>query len=149
MPIDQASTIPAIVGLNLPFDINIPNVKTNITKELDIRNKKKKKVESIILSELKIIIINPSNATFDFLNSVEIILIAEGLPEVIIASNYDISDDVGSSILLNVNSMELKDYILKDTVKLKVKVEVDQLVTQDYAIFIHSDFFVDARVLGI
>ncbi len=147
--LDETTEIPALLSLNLPFDIYTPNISTNITKELEINNTKKKHVESIVLEVLELTIQSPGNGSFDFLKSIEISLISDGLPEVVIATKANITDQVGNKLLLDVNSIELREYILKDTAKIKIKIMVDQIVTKDYTVFIHTDFKIDAKVFGI
>lgn len=145
----ESTTIPAMLNINLPFDIYTPNIETNIDQELEIRNSHKDRVEGIHIEELELSITNPSNATFDFLKSIEVTLSVDGLTDIVIAHKENIKDNVGSSISLEVNNVELKNYILSDIVKLKIKVVTDKITTQKYDIDVYTDFFVDAKILGV
>lgn len=149
LQVDEKAAIPAMLSLNLPFDILTPNVSASITKELEIKNTQKKRVEKIHLEQLQLTLQEGGNTSFAFLKKIEIFLKVDGLPDVMIASKENITNDIGNTLLLEVNPTELKPYILEDTVKLKIKVTLDQIVTQDAEVLVQADFFVDARIMGI
>ena len=52
--IEEDVTIPSNVGVNIPFNVPTTDVKTNIDHELEIRNKKKKRIEHIYLTKLEL-----------------------------------------------------------------------------------------------
>jgi hypothetical protein len=145
----ESTSIPAMLNINLPFDIYTPNIETNIEKELEVRNSHKDKVESIHLNVLELRITNPTNGTFDFLKSIEIVLTADGMSDVLIAHKENIKDNVGSKITMDVENVELKNYLLNDYVKIKIKVVTDKISTQKYDVELFTDFFVDAKILGV
>lgn len=149
LKITESTSIPAMLNINLPFEIYTPNIETNIVKELEVRNSHKDRVESIHLSILELTITNPYNGTFDFLKSIEIVLTADGMSDILIAHKENIKDNIGSKITLDVEDVELKNYILKDFVKIKIKVVTDKITTQKYDVELFTDFFVDAKILGV
>ena len=148
--IEDSFIIPSNVGINIPF-VNFPTppVNTNIDEELAIENKKKKKIESIILKELQFIIRTPITSTFSFINDIELSISADGLPEIAIAELHDIPFIVGKTLQLIVDSSEeLEAYIKKDSVNLHVAVTTDETILQDVTVDLKAVFFVDVKVFN-
>jgi hypothetical protein len=52
-------------------------------------------------------------------------------------------------IEINSEGQNLEAYVKKDEIKLRVETVTDEILTQDYDIKIHSEFFIDAKILGI
>ena len=151
LTIEDSFTIPSIVGISIPF-INFPTppVNTNIDQQLKIENKKKKKIESIVIKELQLNITNPAFETFSFVNDAKVYMSADGLPELFIASIQNIPFTVGSSISLWVDSsLELEEYIKKDAIDLRVEITTDETILQDVDVNVKATFFVDVKVFGI
>lgn len=149
LKVEETADIPAMISIDLPFNILTPNINTSITKELEIKNTKKKRVEKIHLEELKLTLQEDGNMSFGFLKKIEIYLKVDDLPELLIAQKENITNDIGNTLILDVNQEDLKAYIMKDTIKIKIKVTVDEIVTKDSEVLIQANFFVDARILGI
>ena len=149
MDYDATVTIPSTIGINLPFNLWTPNIKTNSEETFQINDTHKDLIEQIVLKELKLNITSPQGEDFSFLKSVEIYISAEGLDEVKAAWKYDIPDDVGASITLEPTDADLKEYIKKDEFKLKITTVTDELILMDYDVEVKAKFFVDAKILGI
>lgn len=149
--IEDSFTVPSIIGVSIPFvNFITPPVHTNIDKQLEIENKKKKKIESIVLKELQLTITSPSYSTFSFVNDVDVYLSAEGLPELYIANLHNISSTIGQTIFLTPDSsLELEEYIKKDLVDLRVEITTDETILQDVNVDVNATFFIDAKVFGI
>ena len=146
---DETFVIPSVIGLNLPFNILTPSIKTNSTEIFEINDTRKNLVEEIQLEKLILNIIDPSDADFSFLESIEIYISAEGLEEVLVAWRYDIEDSVGSSLVLETSGDDLAPYIILDEFSLKFTTVIDKLILSDHTIEVQSSFFVDAKILGI
>ena len=146
---DETIVIPSVIGLNLPFNIVTPSIKTNSTEIFEINDTRKNLVEEIQLEQLTLKIIDPADADFSFLESIEIYMAAEGLEEVLVAWKYDIDDSVGSSIILETSGDDLTPYIVLDEFTLKFTTVTDKVVLSDQTIEVQSTFFVDAKILGI
>jgi len=141
-------TIPATTGINLPINIPTPPISTNSKSEFEVNNTAKKLVEKINLKTLKLTITSPADADFSFLKSMEVYISAEGMSETKIAWKDNIPNNIGNVIELDVSNTNLKDYILKDEIKLRLKTVTDKILGKDHTINVHSVFFVDARILG-
>ncbi len=141
--------IPSSTGINLPFSIGTPDISTNSESEFALNDTRKDLIEKITLKSLKLTISNPSSGNFDFLNSAEIYIKAEGLDPLLMASKYNIQDGIGNELTLEVSGSDFKEYIKKDKFSLEVKSVSDKLITQDYTLNVAAVFFVDAKILGL
>jgi hypothetical protein len=141
--------IPATVNINVPFDIPMPPVTTDSEQIFENNNTHKDLIEEIFLDELKVRITDPAGGDFSFLKDVELYLSAESLPDIKIAWLYNVPNNVGSELNLVTTDGNLKDYIVQDEFRLKLKVTTDELITQDYTVDIKTVFKVNAKILGI
>jgi hypothetical protein len=146
---DSMVEIKSSANLNLPFDVFTPDVETNSESEFEVNDTRKDLVEEIRLTKLSLNITSLNNQDFTFLESIEVFLSAEGLQEIRIAYIEDVPDTTGNSISLNLEDMDLKDYIKKDKVNLRLNTVTDKVLTNDVSITVQSIFFVDAKILGI
>lgn len=147
---DTSIDIPSQEGLvtPIPIDITTPDINTDSESAFELKNTAENLVEEIILKSLKLVITSPHEQTLDFLKSIEIYLIAEGLTEVKIASIDNVEDGL-TELVLDVDDTDLKEYIFADTMKLKLKITPDKIVSTETSISVESTFFVDAKILGI
>ena len=90
---------------------------------------------------------SPDGGTFGFLESVKVYISADGLEEILIASNTDVPD--ATKIEIESEQENLEEYVKKDEIQLRVETVTDEILTQDYNIKIHTEFFIDAKILGI
>ena len=139
--------IPSTTGVNLPFNIFTPNIETNSESTFEANKTGKNLIEEILLAQLDITITSPINGNFGFLNSIEIYISADGLPEERIAFKLDIPQNTGNYLELETEDIDLKDYIKKDEFSLRVRAETDEVLTSDYHIDVHTVFDVDAKIL--
>jgi hypothetical protein len=149
MEYQSTVVIPSSTVINLPFNLFTPELASNSETTFAINDTRKDLIEQIQLKKLDLKISSPSNGNFDFLKSVEIYLIAEGLPNEKIAWKNNIENNSGNTLSLETTSSDLKEYIKKDKFKLQVNTVTDQLVNSDYHIDIFSLFFVDAKMIGL
>jgi hypothetical protein len=140
--------IPASTGLNLPFNLLTPDVTSNSESTFASNDTRKDLVEEIKLTHMDLSIQKPSDGNFSFLKSISIYIKAEGLAETRIAWKNSISANPGNSIVLDVSGDDLKEYLKKDTYTLRLNTTMDETITSDYTINVHSNFYVDAKVLG-
>ncbi len=139
----------AIINLNTPFNFYTPAIKTNSNSELEVNDSRKDLVEQIKVKSLKMKVTSPAGGNFDFLKSIKIYISAEDLEEKLIAWKTDLKDDGSTTITLDTSDDNLKDYILKDSFKLRTETVTDQILTQDTDIEIDAVFWVDAKILGV
>ena len=133
--------------LNLPFNLITPNVETNSEAEFAVNNTRKDLVEEIKLLELKLTLNGPSEGNFKFLESIELFLNAEDLPEVRIAWALEIGDMAGKELILETSDNDLKEYIKKDKFTLRVNTVTDEVIDEKHYIEIYSNYFVDAKLI--
>ncbi len=148
--IDKEVEIPSLVGVNLPFNIPTTSINTEVNQQLEIKDKKKKKIEYIELRELQLSILSPSNKNFNFLKGVDIYISAENLPEILIAKDHDIKNSNAKIINIPpVENLDLTEYIKKDVIDLRVTVTTDETILQKVKINVANTFWIDAKILGI
>lgn len=146
---NQTLTIPSSIGVNLPFNIHTPPISTNSTTEFERNNTNTNLVEHIHLKQLRLTLTAPAYSDFSFLNSVKIFLSADGLPETQVAWRENIPNDIGKVLELQTTNVDLKAYIVKDKVQLRVSTVTDKLIASEHQINLEGSFLVDARVLGL
>jgi hypothetical protein len=145
---NESVTIPSSMGIDLPFDVFTPDVQTNSESTFEVNDTRKDLIEEILLTQLDLSLSSPSSSDFSFLKSIEIYISASGLSEIKIAWKEDIPNNVGKYIELETSTKDLKDYIKKDEFKLRLNTITDELLASDHEIDIHTDFYVDAKILG-
>jgi hypothetical protein len=145
---DASFTIPKNAIVDMPIDLNSPEVATNTEEEFAVHDTRKDLIESIKLKSLMLEIETPGY-DFSFLKSVELFLKADGLPEIKIAEKMLIPDDVGNQLQLDVTDAELSEYLKKDKISMRAKTVTDEQLTEDLRVRIYSVFRVDAKILGL
>ncbi len=148
MDMSEEVTIDPTIPINVPFDIPTPQITLNTEKTFELNNTKKNLVQEIKLKNLSMTVTSPTGEDFSILNSIEIYIAADSLPEEKIAYLDNIPDSV-SKIDLNTVPIDLKDYILKDNFNLRIKTKTDEVNTREYKIKLDARFWVNARILGI
>jgi hypothetical protein len=98
------------------------------------------------MSELKISIVIPSSADFDFLNEIEIFIKAPGLDEKRVAYKQNIPETSLKSFFCDIDEVNLKDYISKENFSLRVRTITDQVVFQDIQVRIDQKYKVRAKI---
>lgn len=146
---NETITIPSVIGLNLPFNIFTPAIKTNTEEVFEINDTRKNLIEEVNLVELSLIIIDPADSDFGFLKSIEIYIESDSAAEVLIAWKYEINNTIGSTLVLEVSDEDLTRFIIEDDFSLKVTTVTDEIPLTDHEIEIQSRFFVNASILGI
>lgn len=149
MDYDANMTIPSSTGVNLPFVLNTPQMESNSESEFESNNTHKDLIEDIRLRVLELTLTSPENEDFSFLESIEIFIVADGLSEMEIAHNDNVAATAGKVLKLETVDVDIKEYIKKDKFSLRVKAVTDEVIASDHYIDIHSEFFVDAKILGI
>ncbi len=148
---DYESDITYSAGLpvNLPFNISTPDMVTNSESEFAINDTRKDLIESIKLTQAKLTITSPSGKTFSFLKDVRVYISAPNLPEVEVANKLNITNSVGGEIQLDITDTELQEYIKAEKFSLRVASTTDEVLTSQVNVHVYSNFFVDAKILGI
>ena len=74
---------------------------------------------------------------------------APNLPEVEVANKLNIDNTVGSEIQPTIFEVELQEYIKADEFTLRVTGTTDEVLTSNVNVHVFSNFFVDAKILGL
>lgn len=141
-------TIPANTIVNIPIDLNTPDIETNFQDKLSNNNTNTELVEEITLGAMSITATVPQGSNLDFLKSIQVFISADGLDEVEIASNSEVADGL-TTLELTVSNVNLKDFITKESIKLRIKTVTDKAITQDRDLEIFTRFKVNAKILGV
>lgn len=148
--IEQEVTIPSTIGIQAPFNIPTYDVNTTIDHQLEIHNKKKKKIEHIYLTNLETDILSPSTQTFNFLKNITIQLSANGLPKVKIAEATNLQNkNLRTLNIPTIQDLDLAEYIKQDQIDITVDVTTDETIFTDVKINVIPRFFVDVKVFGV
>lgn len=149
LPFSQSITVPVTpaIALGIPITLNTPEIKTNIDSVLTSYSIETDFVEKIALKELKLSVSSPSGEDLSFLKDITIYLTANGADDVKVASATNISTT--TPLLLTVENVDLKNYLLKDKFALKIVVSGDEVTTVEHKVDVDMIFSFDAKVLGL
>lgn len=146
---DESVTIPALPISGVPLSINTPEIETDSESTFSINNTSKNLIEEIKLTEFRLTLVNPDDADFSFLETVEIYIAADDLEDKKLAWNPSPIVNDGNVMYLETTDEDLKEYIFKDSFYLKITTSTDEVLTEEHDIDIKTVFSVDALILGI
>ncbi len=146
---NESVTIKSSTVIDLPFNIFTPEISSNSESTFENNNTHKDLIEYIELTSMVLEITSPDNGHFNFLNAIDIYISADNEPEVKIAWKENIPSDSSKRITLETSDEDLKKYLKKDYFKLRLETVTDEVITKDHQINVQSNFFVDAKILGI
>jgi hypothetical protein len=75
-------TIPSTIKVNLPFNLPVPKIKTNINKKLANEQTNKELIEQLFVRSILLTMKNPIDKSFNFLNDIDLYLKTETQPKV-------------------------------------------------------------------
>jgi len=143
---NETVKIPATLGINLPIDILTPDIETNSESTFSINNTRKDLIEDVKLSELTLTLTSPSDGDFSFLESIQVLISADGLEEQQVAWLDEVPAE--KTIQLNMSNLNLQEYIKKDAFALRISATTDEAISEEQVIDVYSKFWVDAKILG-
>ena len=143
---ESSFTIPGS-GINspLPIPISTPNNTTNSSQSFSNNNTDANHVKNIYLKNLQLSITNPSNQTFNFLQSIVIYISTDSSNEIELAHLDNIPANV-NSINLIPTSAALDQYIKASSYNLRTVVVTNQSLSQDVTVNADSKFQVTAKL---
>lgn len=145
---DKSFTVEANWGIiETPMSIPTPDITTNSEEKFSGNDTKKDLVEEIVLKELVLTVESPSDSDLSFLKSLTLYIDADGMDETEIASSDSIPDDIGKTLDMETTSVDLKEYIFKDSFSLRTEVTTDETISKDHEINAAMVFTVDAEIL--
>ena len=140
------TTIENVFPISIPFNIPIPAITTTATQEYENNKTTPELIEEVLLSELKVSLVNSSNEDFSMLKSIHIFIIKtddSNRQEVAYLDDIDSQSDV-----LNLNSLDtnLVEYLRGESYKIEVVAELKEIVTHNIDLKIDLKFKVTADV---
>lgn len=148
MEYNQTFVVESSAGVDLPFDILMPETETNSEGTFAVNDTRKDLIEEILLNYFTLEVTSPIGEDFSFLKSMSIYISAEGLSEVRVAWVDEVPEPAGNFLDLNITTNDLKEYIKKDEFNLRVRTVTDEFIASDHEIHAASSFHVDAEILG-
>lgn len=143
--LNAEAVIPSSTGINLPINLISPDLTTQSNSSFEANQTTPSLVREILL---KVNIKSPPQTSFDFLKSVRIYMRADGLAEKEIAYLENIPTGGLRSILLNTDeTTNFKDFIVQESINLRVQATTRQIVTSDTELELLPRFEVRASLL--
>ncbi|MHA7058754.1 hypothetical protein ACWGOQ_0016130 [Aquimarina sp. M1] len=142
-------TVSSTTVIDVPISIETPPVPTNSESEFENNNTSSSLIESIQLKRLRLIIENPTDGDFNFLEEVRLFIDAEGLEETEIAFAENLENQNLTILELETTGVELKDFLKKDSFTLRASTTTDETINEDHDIKVECVFRVDANILGL
>lgn len=139
--------VPSSLGQFIPVSLYTPDVTTNSSYEFESNDTRKDLINSIYLNNLTLTITSPSGETFSFLNEVELFMESPGTAEQRIAYKTDIPPSQGTTLVCDLENVDLQEYIKDDSFTIRLRTTTDETIPQDVHIQIYTNFLVDAKLL--
>lgn len=136
-------TIPSNSPLNLPIELQTPDITTNSSQEFSNHKTRADLVKDVTLEELKLSITSPSGKTFSFLKSIHVYISTNSTDEVELAYLDDIAS-TSTTLNLTTTNQKLDTYIKAPSYKLRTKFVTKETLTQDVDVQMNLKFKVTA-----
>ncbi len=148
MTYESEYEIPSSTGINFPLTIQSPPVNSNSTTAFRNNNTSANLVNSVSMDYAEIELLAPQDGDFSFLESIRILINADGLDEIELASLDPVPAGPAQTIVLNTSKANFKDYLTKPEFELSLETVSDEFLTQDHRLKFNCEFLVSANVLG-
>jgi hypothetical protein len=155
MPLPASTvTIPATpiaTPAATPLAISVSDIPTNVGTFFSTNGISTDLVQSITLKKMELTITSPttSDVSFDFIKTIEVSIGATGLNDVKVATITTAPTDGSKTLSLNVESTDLKQYIVNDKISFKFKIATAKPTSVPYTVDIKPTFLVDFKILGL
>ncbi len=156
IPFSQSVTLPDVQGfpygatlpgggLNLP----IPPVEVAINAQqiFDQYHASSKNLVEANLANADLQITAPAGQYFDFVDSIQVFISTEGLPEVLMAYLYNVPKGQTKINLIVVPGLNLKDYAVQDSVTLRLNAHVNAIPASGTQMLTEGAFHITANPL--
>jgi hypothetical protein len=129
------------INLNVPIEVTSPEVKTLSTARFIAEGTTQALVEEILMTKFTV-----SNlvGNLDFLKSFSIAIVADNLPDVIIAGKSNIPAGT-TSVAADLSAVNIKDHIFKEAVRFKVSVTINGALAADQQLKIEQSVAVKGK----
>lgn len=145
---DIAFTLPAdeVVNSNgVPVEVITP-AQSTLTGDMEQYADKLDKVESAKLSTLRVSIVAPATQKFSFVNEVKFYITGTGIPETLVGSKSNI-DATASIIDLDIEDVELVEFIRSGEVSTRVSFTTDEGIDEDCDLIAKMTYVIRANAL--
>lgn len=143
--IPRRSVLDELVG-NLAFT-GFDGFDLSQSQQFENQGYSKDQVDSVHMLELNLRIVEPANANFDFLDSIQFYAEAEGLPRVLVAELAVVPDGVTQLALDVEASVELQPYVIAPSMTLTTEATGVRPV-EETTVEAEAIFDVDVNVTG-
>lgn len=110
-------------------------------------------IEEVHIDEAYLEVKESETINFSFLNEVQFWLIDEEnsvVKDSVLLASKVLDESIDTQKLdLDVTDKDLSQYITKDSLSFKIKLETDENIFEEIKLNIHTDFEVNAKILGI
>lgn len=127
-------TLPPNIPINTPFNLPAIPMDYNAEEAFKDNGTRADLVKEITLEYIKLNITEPIGQDFTFVKDIELIFSKDGMDDMLVAWIYDVPDNVGQELTLDVVSQNLDAYLKDDGCKIKLKVTTDKLTTKEIKI---------------
>jgi hypothetical protein len=123
----------------VPFDLDVLDsqitlqtfsFETNTNSVLASKNSNKDLLEEAFIEYIRMNALAPDTLNFNFLKDIEVYMLADGLPEILGAYYYDIPNTKLRLLELETTKENMKEYLKKDALQLKIKVTLREVLKQ-------------------
>ena len=139
-------TIANSAPLNLPVELQTPDVTTNSSQEFGNHDTKAELVKDVKLEQVKLTITDPTGKTFSFLKSIHVYISTNSSNEIELAYLDDIAS-TASTLDLTTTDKKLDEYVKASSYKIRTKIVTKETLTQDVDIKMNLKFKVTADPL--
>lgn len=138
------AAIPPGSTIGVPFEVLTPEQGTDADAKFGNNGTQTDFVIDVFVKSCQMDISYPSGQTFDFLNSVEVLISANGLQDTLLAKANSIPENELKSLSFTLAHHDYVEYLKKDNFKLLLRTKTDQTIEEEIGIKIYTEFEVIA-----
>lgn len=131
-----------------PVEFTTPNIPTQQATKFSEAGTSPNLIDKIVMTKFNLSAIGTGTTTanLDYLNSITIYIKAAGIGEAMIASKSNIPDGI-SSIAMDLQEVNIKEYILQDNIQFRVQATFDATATTNQTLKMDETVRVSAKLL--
>ena len=133
-------------GLNLPVELQTPDVTTNSSQEFSNHDTRADLVKDVKLTQLQMEIVSPEGKTFSFLKSMKVYISTDGSDKVLLAYHDNIPS-TATSVALTTTDEKLDKYLKGDSYQLHTSFVTRETLSQPVDLQFNLEFKVTADPL--
>lgn len=129
-------------------EFTTPNVPTQQSTKFKEAGTAQDLIDKIVMTRFNITAIGTGTTTanLNYLNSINIYIKASGVGEALIAGKSNIPDGI-SSIAMDLQDVNIKEYIFKDNIQFRVSATFDATASSDQTLKLDETVLVSAKLL--